>query len=299
MVLRCSLLGHDFGESDVEREREERGSEVVVTVREYEECTRCGDVRVVSESTEVTSLTHDEAASIPDDESVPPAELDDADLDVPPEIDEIGDDAEILEDDVDDAGDVPDPVEVEASDDGAHAITDRPEPSTGDASADSIEEVEDPTKDDAPMTDDGEILEDGRVDDDRAPGEWPDTDDVGPPVGMENEPASWPDAGPSDGSEATDDHATVEDDVEPVDDAVFVDANDQSAPEPPVTDSGTGIASAQSAPTPGKSTPTDPVATEYFCPNCSFVAPGTRGSLRPGDICPECRRGYLGERELE
>jgi len=34
MGLRCSLLGHDYGESFVERDREERGNEVVVTERE-------------------------------------------------------------------------------------------------------------------------------------------------------------------------------------------------------------------------------------------------------------------------
>ncbi|WP_423985358.1 DUF7093 family protein, partial [Haladaptatus sp.] len=28
MGLRCSLLGHDYGESEIEREREEQGNEV-------------------------------------------------------------------------------------------------------------------------------------------------------------------------------------------------------------------------------------------------------------------------------
>jgi septal ring-binding cell division protein DamX len=56
MGLRC-LLGHDYGETQAEREREERGDELVVTVTEVEECTRCGDTRVVSENTEVTSLS--------------------------------------------------------------------------------------------------------------------------------------------------------------------------------------------------------------------------------------------------
>ena len=42
MGLRCSLLGHDYGDSFVERDREERGNEVVVTERELKECARCG-----------------------------------------------------------------------------------------------------------------------------------------------------------------------------------------------------------------------------------------------------------------
>ncbi|SDY01272.1 DUF7093 family protein [Halopenitus persicus] len=55
MGLRC-LLGHDFGEPELEREREEEGEQVVVTVREVKRCDRCGESQVVSENTEVTSL---------------------------------------------------------------------------------------------------------------------------------------------------------------------------------------------------------------------------------------------------
>jgi len=56
MGVRCSLFGCDYGDSEIEREREERGSEVVMTVREYETCSRCGNTRVISENTGVTSL---------------------------------------------------------------------------------------------------------------------------------------------------------------------------------------------------------------------------------------------------
>ncbi|WP_276300012.1 DUF7093 family protein [Halorussus lipolyticus] len=56
MSLRCSLLGHNYGEAEIEREREEQGSEVVVTVREFEECERCGDRKVVTENKEVTAI---------------------------------------------------------------------------------------------------------------------------------------------------------------------------------------------------------------------------------------------------
>jgi hypothetical protein len=35
MGLRC-LLGHDYGETEIEREREEDGDEMVVTIREVE-----------------------------------------------------------------------------------------------------------------------------------------------------------------------------------------------------------------------------------------------------------------------
>lgn len=55
MGLRC-LLGHNFGEPEVERDRKEDGNEVVITVQEVKTCTRCGDQQVVSENKEVTSL---------------------------------------------------------------------------------------------------------------------------------------------------------------------------------------------------------------------------------------------------
>ncbi|ELZ27644.1 hypothetical protein C475_06980 [Halosimplex carlsbadense 2-9-1] len=56
MSIKCSLLGHSFGETTVEREREEQGTEVVITITEMETCSRCGETRVVSENKEVTTL---------------------------------------------------------------------------------------------------------------------------------------------------------------------------------------------------------------------------------------------------
>jgi ssDNA-binding Zn-finger/Zn-ribbon topoisomerase 1 len=56
MSLKCSLFGCKYGDSEVHREREENGSEVVTTIRETQTCSRCGDVRVVSENKEVTTM---------------------------------------------------------------------------------------------------------------------------------------------------------------------------------------------------------------------------------------------------
>jgi DNA-directed RNA polymerase subunit RPC12/RpoP len=91
MGLKCSLLGHSFDEPTVEREREERGSEVVTVVREVQRCARCGEERVVSENKEVTSVVDPEevgldeeagAGSFNDDEFTPPdsPEEDDAEI---------------------------------------------------------------------------------------------------------------------------------------------------------------------------------------------------------------------------
>src|SRR6056297_3987610 len=56
MGIKCSVIGHKYGETAVEREREEQGSEVVITIQERETCKRCGKTRVVSENKEVTAI---------------------------------------------------------------------------------------------------------------------------------------------------------------------------------------------------------------------------------------------------
>lgn len=333
MVLRCSLLGHDYGEPEVEREREERGSEVVVTVEEYEECARCGERNVLSENTEVTSLPPESETSGSASTSTSPS--------TEPET------AAVPNDPSADGRDEPP----------------SPEPGSDSAAADASDDLESgpdhPTDENGePITDDAEILEDDADGDEsrdpnRERGEWPDSDDVGPPVGSENEPTAWPETdeespdgesevasqsdpghtGESDSettlnfdasesvSDAADsgfspshspetEHGNDTGTAEPTDDAVFVDADPESDASHPAADTGvgtdpdaetgpgTGITSAQSAPAPGEgSSAPDGVPTEFYCPRCEFVAPGDRGSLRAGDICPDCRKGYLGERE--
>lgn len=59
MGLRCSLLGHAFGDAVTERDRETRGAEVLITVRELERCERCGAERVIAENMEVRHLGAD------------------------------------------------------------------------------------------------------------------------------------------------------------------------------------------------------------------------------------------------
>ncbi len=56
MSLRCSLTGHDWGETEVEMESDERDGEIAVTEREFQVCERCGERRVLSENTEVRAL---------------------------------------------------------------------------------------------------------------------------------------------------------------------------------------------------------------------------------------------------
>ena len=69
MGLKCSLLGHSFEPADRERKREEQGSEVVTVHREIERCVRCGEERVVSESTEVTAVVDEEEVGLENERS--------------------------------------------------------------------------------------------------------------------------------------------------------------------------------------------------------------------------------------
>ena len=36
---------------------------------------------------------------------------------------------------------------------------------------------------------------------------------------------------------------------------------------------------------------------EFYCPNCGYAQAAGVSSMRAGDICPECKRGYIAERE--
>ncbi|MFA9417172.1 hypothetical protein [Natrinema sp. HArc-T2] len=362
MVLRCSLLGHDFGDAEVEREREERGSEVVVTLQEFEECSRCGERNVISENTEVTSLAAGTGAdSLPDDHdpepTAPPLEPDATDeftsetdaafIDTDEPATET--DAEFIDADEPDSGtdaafvDADEPATesdaefIDADESGsetdAEDIDDTTESTPKSTSTDSdavtasaetaaTDDIDLPTDENGdPVVDDGEILEDDdpALDRDREHGEWPDSSDVGPPVDADSTPAAWPDDDDDADTEADTDTGDAASDPTSTDDAVVLEndvpadtTNDArsvtATPPTDVTDDATdetssepasGIEWADSVPTPTEREggPADDVPTEFYCPRCEYVAAGDRGSLRAGDICPDCRKGYLSERE--
>lgn len=252
MGLRCSLLGHDFGEPEVEREREERGSEVVLTVREIAECTRCGKPNVVSENKEVTAL-HDR-----DDHD----ERTDADDAEPSDSDPVSD------------------------------------PSTDEES----EEASEPDEDDAVIVDDGDA-------DGRAHGEWPEPDLPDEPEEIDA-PTEWPtvesddegfDARPSTGGSAAVDFggglAPERADVEEEEGLEYVESAEPAPADEPTEspEADTGFAKADAAPSPAEPATVD-VDAEFVCPQCGFVDDVVGSSLRAGDICPDCRKGYLAER---
>jgi ssDNA-binding Zn-finger/Zn-ribbon topoisomerase 1 len=240
MAIKCSLLGHKFGDPEVEREREEQGSEVVTTIREVETCSRCGTDRVVSENKEVTTLETPDDVPV-DTESSAEGPSPGVGTDGPAGE---GDDAEVMDDTEDE--ETPDTADAEA-DDAEVVEDDAPAagPDIADAEEDAEEAYEPP---ESPEEDDGVILEDDTEDDegvDRSPGEWPE------------EPA---DEDTSEWEPETEEEAEVD-------------------PDPEVETAGSGSVTVPDG--------------SFHCPECGFSEPVEASSLRAGDSCPECHRGYL------
>lgn len=300
MGLRC-LLGHDFADPEIEREREEEGEEMVVTVREVKTCTRCGETQIISENKEVTSIR--------------PAQSDE------PDSVETDDAAAGVEQDVGGWGD---------ADAGSSSFD---ETTAGDDSSFVDDDFEPPQ---SAEEDDGVILDDDSEEEpaERQPGEWPDSGDVGrEPDRMPtleevegqldadaadgetdanaaagSEPSPWPEQQGEDEGFAAELHADDED--------VDVDFGNKLAPElgDDTTEEGydaefIGNASDEAAThdsgSSGGFARTETLSredaadlqTEYYCPACEMTRAADKSSMRAGDICPECKHGYITERE--
>jgi predicted RNA-binding Zn-ribbon protein involved in translation (DUF1610 family) len=338
MGLRC-LLGHDFENREVERERQEDGNEVVVTYRTVETCQRCGERRIVSENKEVRSIRSGEEMQTGLGASVT------TDADAAPDAD---DGTAVVDDDSD------------AVDDPADAIDD--------AEADGA--TPDQTVDPEPTADedDGIILTDDGSSE-REHGQWPDAD-----VNRRSDPAVEASAAPgtedaasqraasttddavshgtasttddavSHGTASTTDDAVGGDTGTPSDDDSVILGSDDDWPEHEGEDEGFDAEPGESGGTDvsfgGSFTPesssagaangeatfadaeaeTDEPApdkefvraddasveidrnepgrrTEFYCPNCGLSRSAGASSMRAGDICPECRKGYIAERD--
>ncbi|WP_256685152.1 DUF7093 family protein [Halococcus qingdaonensis] len=281
MGVKCSLLGHDYGESEIERERDEEGDEVVRTAKRVERCRQCGRTRTISENTEVTTL--EAAAGVvrkPDGTVV--AATDEAAI-----TDEIDGDVVIEspagERPVEGATAVEDPTatgefvsnDESTANDESTSVEPLGATGIGSETSHSSEIIESVTSSE---TDDDRVVEDestGSVDIDRighdrkpqrptrAPGEWPtdpdedgatadDTDDAGSLADGGAAVASWP--------ETDEPEAVADDEAE--------------------------------ATTRGKRQSRRPGDT-LSCGSCRFTNLVADSPLRAGDICPDCGSGYL------
>jgi predicted RNA-binding Zn-ribbon protein involved in translation (DUF1610 family) len=313
MGLRC-LLGHEYANREVEREREERGNEVVVTYRTVETCDRCGERRIVSENKEVRPVRD------PESETVSTGLGGGVTPDLGDEDDDTADDGIGVTGETPAQSDAetpptsaPAPQEGVTADDGATpddggvTVDEGLESGSEDATAD-----DDPTPDDGGETaddvDDAIILDDGPGAD-RDHGEWPDADPA-----EDAATAATPDP------DAADDGATVVSDGDEWPDTAGEDEGYAAEPddgdpadvtfggELTPTEAGDGSAAANgTASATGKqfvaAETVDPVRqdeaheeTEFYCPNCGFARIAGGSSMRAGDICPDCHQGYIAER---
>lgn len=274
MGVMCSLLGHDYGDADVERERAERGEEVVRTAKRVERCRNCGHERTVSENKEITALSA--AAGVvrePDGTVVASTdELNEAVSEVEGTIaiENSGETATPLnrpDSDADDPVDVAEPTDVDESTD-------------GDEQADETESVDevaiDRIHDIDPETRDGPG---------RAPGEWPAEPD--------DEPAHAAKSGAfHDGSGNLSSPGSLAAGQSPADrwpgetDATEMPSFQSSA----ANGAGNG---AESTADRGTSTRTGRLGDSFTCASCGFSAAVADSPLRAGDICPGCQHGYL------
>lgn len=267
MSLRCSLLGHEYGESEIERDREERGDEVVISVTELERCKRCGNARIISENTEVTQRSP---------RSAPRTNVN------------AGEPDSRTQRETGESVDETRPAATASSPDAGS------NPGLG-ADLDSD-----------PGAEDAEILDAEASEDDspREPGAWPEHDE---PAVDEGAAAAGTTEWPSVEGEDEGFDASVPD-GEPTDVEFGGGLTPQSVDQGAeilegVTSSGEreGNADAEfvragASPAPDRSTDVEG-KTEIYCPNCDTSDLDERDSLRAGDICPVCHRGYLAERE--
>jgi len=300
MGFRC-LLGHDFGEPELEREREERGDEVIITVNEVKTCTRCGERQIVSENTEVTSL--DQLTETASDETVsepPAAEQAAAPSTASPEraesvstagisLDETEpttEDAEVWTDDDDEPEDLGTATTANMTVDDVEAAAAEPA-SPGD---------ETDTVDVEAETDDGVILSDkpstSDEDAERELGEWPEYETG--KTATEDDSGEWPTP------KQEDEGFGAEEPTDPPEDMTFGGGfTPEITDDIEVADDEDELSFTRAEEATVEYEPTvDDIQTEFYCPECELARQAGNSSMRAGDICPECKRGYISERPL-
>ena len=281
MSFKCSVFGHDYGDHEVTREREEDGSEVVITVRETETCVRCGEVRVISENKEVTTL--ETAADIVADDL----------KDDPPDSSE-------PEERVDSTPDAPaervEPEGVDPAND-PQSPPAKPEPIIPDAETGERmtpeQHEQPPEREDDAVILDNDDSGDGADDGEEVTSSLSTGEITGVDVGVgdaadEDEASDGKASDASDTEEERQGRAPGEWPSEPVEEEPEDDWKPSTKPDPEPLDSGSTVEPTGNAVTVPEG--------EFYCPECEFTTPVVDSSLRAGDFCPECHRGALEHR---
>nr|WP_049918854.1 hypothetical protein [Haloferax larsenii] len=339
MGLTCRLLGHSYGEPETEREREERGDEVVVSIREVQVCSRCGHEQVISENKEVTAIRTPEEVGMTEAEvETAAAGFEPADPEPTPAPDESP---------IETAPDPETEAQADVSADAASEPAQTPTSTPDEATASAPEQTPTPEQtgdesaeqlDEPPVTDDAIILDDDDDESGRDRTQWPDevdemdTEDPVPETPTDDDDAEFIDA---DAAAETSSDAASDTDRRDADATGQTKTREHGAwPEQQGEDTGwdaqpddgepmsvsfggglrpeaNGAVDSDSndeyieaaddefvrADDPNLGTETPDEAVEYYCPNCGHSRGASASSMRAGDICPECRKGYIAERQ--
>ena len=284
MGVMCSLLGHDYGDTDVEREREEQGDEVVRTAKRVERCRNCDHARTISENTEVTALSAAAGVVREPDGTVVAA-------------------TDELTETVSETDESEQPVSLRTTADGPSAGSARP--SSGERNeSDSSIAIESVVNAESALIPDGDE-NDGTSASERTTDE--NTETVGiDRVHNDNEsrsrprraPGEWPTESTNTVSETTrQESAGLGSSGSLADGGSHVSrwpgetdaAETRTAPANRRNAAGNGT-----APTADFRESNRTVAGGSFaCASCGFSAAVADSPLRAGDICPDCGRGYL------
>jgi hypothetical protein len=335
MGLTCRFLGHAFGDSEIEHTREERGNEVVATVKKMKTCKRCNIEQVISQNKEVTSIRPTETAEATENsedtktstssdgwESAPDHKHIRADDSTETTQDDSSvNDAVILDNESTDRDKTQWPADSKESiaveqqnesaqeqrdDTGAEILT-----STSDTDTDTdIDADTDVTRTPSTMSN---AERDKNISSTRARKEWPtsgrDAVDGASPISS----TSWPDpAGEDRGYTAQPDtdsvsiefsgegltpriekRASNNETSAPVNEKVS--ARDETDGQTHNESETQSFTRASEVDRPRSTVPDSHV--ELYCPHCDHSHPADISSMRAGDICPECRSGYIHERK--
>lgn len=267
MGVKCSLLGHDYGDTDVERERAEQGDEVVRTAKRVQRCRNCNHERTVSENTEVTAL--EAAAGV----------VREPDGTILAATDEINEPSSASLGVSIKNGGVSD--ERSASDGGV--IVEKSGES-GERSDSSGADADSTNENDRGGID---KIRDGRSESrtkglNRAPGEWP-SEPGDEPTRVQKERTRDESAGLGSSGSLT----VTQTDASRWPDETDAAAEAQAEPPEPRNATGNGPETSDA------STRTGRPGTVFACPSCGFSTAVTDSPLRAGDICPDCGHGYL------
>ncbi|MBO4249413.1 hypothetical protein IL252_16510 [Halomicrobium sp. IBSBa] len=287
MGLKCSVIGHAYGETTVERDREEQGSEVVITIREVETCERCGTERVVSENKEVTAIETPDDVETTEETAASETEATTPDTESESESD-AAEASEPSDEEPDDTEDVPAAGEELSA---SEIVGGEETPSTPDADPDTGAEIIDAESDEP-------VSEEEAVDEELA------DPTVDPEIDEQDGDEQL-----GSGSSAVDTEEIDADDPD-ADDAMIIDEDDDDPVEqggrqpgewPEEPDTGDNEWQPDTIGTIDEDDEEQATETttltvpdgQFRCPECDFTTLVESSSLRRGDFCPECHRGTL------